>query len=240
MAYQVSRFEPAIVVTGETISRTLTVFSGTSSVTVDNGSSYTLYNSAGASQVTGTTTSGSVSIAVPGSLSVGATAYEVWDVTVSTGTAIPPIRRTVLVTSADMLSAPCVHREVCDVHAGLTTFPTGQSSWETQILAGWYRIIRWLMSHSRLASNAELHSPDVLFDACTFAARREIFSYLATFGNEPAVEWRDYYESEFRNELESLRARFDTDGDGVAETDPERVLPNVPGFPGPGVLSVGI
>lgn len=241
--YQISRFEPAIVVTGETIIRTLLVYSGTSSVTVDDGGSYTLRNAAGTQMATGTTgtpSSGAVSISTPGSLAVGATAYEVWDVSVSSGTSIPPIRRQVLTTSANMLSAPCAHIEVIAAHDGWSTYPSGASSWETQILAGWYRVIRWLMSHSRLASTAELHSADTLYDASVFAARREIAAYLATFGNEAALDWRDYYEAEFRTELESLRARFDTDGDGVAETEPERVSVDGPGFPGPGVLSVSI
>tara|TARA_R100000664_G_C2648014_1_gene69942 strand:+ start:236 stop:526 length:291 start_codon:yes stop_codon:yes gene_type:complete len=96
------------------------------------------------------------------------------------------------------------------------------------------------MSHSRLASTAELHSPDVLFDAALYAARKEIFTYLATFGDEASMAWRDYYEAEFRTEVASLRARFDTDGDGIAETEPERVSIDGPGFPPPGVLSVGI
>lgn len=165
MAYQVSRLEPAIVVRGETISRSLVVASGTATVTVDDGGAYTLYSATGASQATGTTSSGAVSIATPAGLAVGATAYEVWDVSVASGTALPPIRRQVLVTSADMLSAPCTHAEVAAGHNGLATYPSGQTSWETQILSGWYRVIRWLMSHSALAATAELHSPDVLYDA---------------------------------------------------------------------------
>jgi len=240
MAYQVSRHEPSIVVRGETIVRSLTVASGTAAVTVDDGGSYTLYNATGVSQVTGSTSSGSVSIAVPGALAVGATAYEVWDVSVASGTSLPPIRRQVLVTSADMLSAPCTHAEVVAAHNGLATYPSGQSSWGTQIVAGWYRVIRWLMSHSALAATAELHSPDVLYDAAIYSARREVFSYLATFGDESSLSWRDYYEAEFRAEIESLRARFDTDGDGVANTTPKRVSLDGPGFPGSGVLGTGI
>ena len=239
MAFQVSRFEPAVVVTGETITRTLNVASGTSTATVDDGGSYTLYSASGASQATGTTSSGAVSIAVPGALSVGARAYEVWDVSVNSGTTLPPIRRQVLVTSADMLSAPCLHSEVVRGHNGLATYPSGLTSWEDYISAGWYRVIRWLMSHTRLAATAELHSPDVLYDAALYAARREIFAYLGSFGDEPSLAWRDYYENEFRIEIESIRARFDTDGDGIANTEAERVAMDGPGFPGPSVLSVG-
>jgi hypothetical protein len=240
MAYQVSRHEPAIVVRGETITRTLSVASGTSTVVVDDGGSYTLYSATGVSQVTATTSSGAVSVAIPGALAVGATAYEVWDVAVASGTSLPPIRRQVLVTSADMLSAPCTHSEVVAAHNGLATYPTGQSSWQPQILSGWYRVIRWLMSHSALAATAELHSPDVLYDAATYAARREVFGYLATFGDEAALAWRDYYEGEFRVEIESLRARFDTDGDGIANTTPKRVSVDGPGFPPASILGAGI
>jgi len=240
MAYQVSRHEPAIVVRGETISRTLSVASGTSAVSVDDGGAYTLYSATGVSQATATTSSGAVSISTPADLAVGATAYEVWDVSVASGTSLPPIRRQVLVTSADMLSAPCTHAEVVAAHNGLATYPSGQTSWESQILAGWYRVIRWLMSHSALAATAELHSPDVLYDAAVYAARREVFGYLSTFGDEASLAWRDYYEAEFRTEVESLRARFDTDGDGVANTTPKRVSVDGPGFPGPSILSAGI
>jgi len=240
MAYQVSRLEPAIVVRGETISRSLSVTSGINSITVDDGGSYTLYSATGVSKATATTSSGSVSIATPADLAVGATAYEVWNIAVASGTSLPPIRRQVLVTSADMLSAPCTHSEVIAGHNGLSTYPSGQSSWQVQILSGWYRVIRWLMSHSALAATAELHSPDVLYDAALYAIRRDVFSYLSTFGDEGALAWRDYYESEFRTELESLRARFDTDGDGVANTTPKRVSIDGPGFPGPSILSSGI
>ena len=107
-------------------------------------------------------------------------------------------------------------------------------------MSGWYRVVRWLMSHSALAATAELHSPDVLYDAAMYAARREVFSYLSTFGDEASLAWRDYYEAEFRTEVESLRARFDTDGDGVANTTPKRVSVDGPGFPGPGILGAGI
>ena len=240
MAFQVSRLEPAIVVRGETITRTISVTSGTNTISVDDGGGYTLYSSTGVSQVTGTTSSGSVSVAIPGALAVGATAYEVWDISVSSGTNIPPIRRQVLVTSADMLSAPCTHAEVVAGHNGLATYPTGQTSWESQILAGWYRVIRWLMSHSALAATAELHSPDVLYDAAIYAARREVFAYLSTFGDEASLAWRDYYDSEFRTEIESLRARYDTNGDGVADTTPKRVSIDGPGFPGPSILGAGL
>lgn len=230
--YQVDQFEPVTLIRGVTQTREIKVYDGITELTVDNTTTtYVLKNAAGVTQVSGVTTSGAVSVAVPADLAIGVGAYEVWTPYVSSGTAVGPIRRSVLVTTSAMVHSPITNRAVIIGHAGWDTYPSGSTSWASQIRAGWARILRWLMTQSALAAGHELHDPGVLTQAALYAARAEVALYMATHGEESSMAWHKHYTNLLADELESLVVRYDSDGDGIADDEHRILSEDAPGFP---------
>jgi hypothetical protein len=234
--YEIDRFAPVLLIPGVAYTRSLDVRSGASSVSVDTGGTYTLYKSDGTVATTAATVGGNASITVPADMPIGAGGYEVWSVTVDTGTVLEPVRRQVLVTTASLAYSPVTNQGVTVGHEGWDTYPTGFTSWQVQIRIGWYRIIRWLMSQSEMSTGSELHTPDLLYRAAESAIRAEVARYMATLGNEAAMDWSRHYEHALRDELNKLVTRFDTDSDGIADGPMQRVAIDTPGFPMAGPL----
>lgn len=76
MAYTPEISQPVIIPRGQSVVRTMRVYLAGSEATVTG--TYALYDRDGASVATGTVTAGSVTITVPGTLELGAGAYEEW------------------------------------------------------------------------------------------------------------------------------------------------------------------
>jgi len=95
MAYTPEIARPVIIPRGQSVVRTMTVYLAGAEAAVTG--TYALYDRDGASVATGTVTAGNVTITVPGSLELGAGAYEEW--TLSAPSAIAGvIRRPVYVS----------------------------------------------------------------------------------------------------------------------------------------------
>jgi len=232
--YQVDRFKPATGYRGQDLVRNLDVFSGASSVTVDDGGTYTLYSGDGTAVATASTSSGTATITVPSDLAVGSKSYETWAVTLDSGTTTTVIQRPFLCTAASIIESPITNQAVIASHNGWSTYPAGRTSWDIEIREAWYEILWWLTGRTRMAAQATLANTDTLYRAALMATRMKVARYLASFGEESSMRWHAFYEKRFYDELASLVSRFDTTGDGVADTGYVRVGTDAPGFPGPG------
>lgn len=232
MPYQIDQSEPATLIRGVATTRTLVVYDGATQLTVDNGGTYTVYDGDGDVAASGTVNSGSVSINVDSDIALGAKAHEVWGCTVSGGTVLYPVRRAVLITTAGMMHAPVTNAAVIQGHRGWDTYPSGQTSWVREIRTAWAEIVNWLIRDTALAANAELHDPGALYQATLYGARAEVSGYMATFGDEAALMWHRRYTDMYHDELQSLRVRFTTNGNGSSSQPPQMLGIDVPGAPG--------
>ena len=237
MPYQVDLFTPAFVFPGTTTTRSLRVESDGASVTVDDGGTYTLYSADGTSLVSGTTSGGSVSVAVPASMAVGSRGYEVWSVTVASGTALGPVRVAAVALTATLTHSPITNSAIKVRHSGWDKYPQGETSWEKQVLDGWYRVVRRLLSDSRMAEDAEIHTSSELVDVALYSICERVADYNATFANDAARDLQLSYARQYADAWRVLKLRYDTDGDGVAETPRTTVAPSRRAKIGKSVLS---
>jgi len=234
--YNVGLFAPAFVFPGTTTTRSLSVESNGAAVTVDNGGTYKLYAADGTLLASATTSSGSVSVAVPASMAVGSRGYEVWDVSVSS-TAIGPIRQSALALTATLANPPVTNAWVRARHAGWDVYPTDETSWQAQINDGWGRVLRRLISDSRIAEDADIHTLTELVDVALYSVCERIADFNATFANDAARDLQLSYLRQYEDAYRVLKLRYDTDGDGVAETPRTQVAPSRRAKIGKSVLS---
>ena len=236
MPFAVGLFSPAFVFPGTTTTRSLQVESDGASVTVDDGGTYQLYAADGTLLVSGTTSGGSVSVAVPASMAVGSRGYEVWNVSVSS-VALGPIRLSAIALTATLAVSPVTNSMVRGRHAGWDVYPSGETSWQVQINDGWGRVVRRVLSDSRLAEDADLHTVSELVDVALYSVCERIADFNATFGNEAARDLQLSYLRQYEDAYRVLKLRYDTDGDGVAETPRTKIAPSRRAKIGKSVLS---
>ena len=187
-----------------------------SSLTVAVGGTVTLYDRAGASIVSGTTTAGGVvSLAVPAGDAVGACTL-LWDVTA--GSTPIKIRVNGILAQADLL-CPVLSGDIERVIAALETPPSGETTWAKSIASGWRRLMGDLVRVSRIGTDAEIWSSSELFDAALAAAMTRVLSTASGYGAQPWLDHLQRWETQYSHELDRLMVTYGLDADTAPDTD---------------------
>ena len=153
MSYHPDTSRPVIVPRGQTVARLLSVHNGLTSATVTG--SYVLYNRSGTSVASGSVVAGSVSVAVPSDLDLGAGAWEEWTLSAPlTAT----IRQAVYVSrSLDSRFNLCSSLILQATRSWLALgYPAGQSDWETACEIATIEVLRLLVSVTEWSSPTAL------------------------------------------------------------------------------------
>jgi len=153
MTYTPEIAKPVIVPRGQTVSRTLSIYNGTSSATVTG--TYALYDRSETSVATGTVAAGAVSVAVPGSLELGVGAYEVWSLT---SPLVVDIRRPVAVSrSIDSRFSLVSTLQLQALRSWLAIgYPAGRSDWEPECEVATAQVLTRLLSGTAMSSATAL------------------------------------------------------------------------------------
>lgn len=179
------------------------------------GCTYALHDEAGTAIVAATAaTPGSstlYSASMPAALDVGKLYRETWTPTIS-GEVTRPITVPVFALGFDYEDCPVSTVDLLSVHPTLTTYPGSAVSWETQIEAAWIRTLTRLGRTSII--RRAMWDVTQLYEVTVYEALAIIFRQAATFTGGPAIEMAREYERLSRDEWESLRIRYDSDGDG--------------------------
>ena len=210
--------EPARLVVGATRSRSLTT-----SATAVVGT-VTLRDRDGTT-VAGpvTLTAGVAAVAVPSGTAVGGDYTERWDVTLDGAARVYIVPA--LVSASDL-----------DPPMGLAAleaeYPIGLSSSQglAAIAAGWARVLRDLTQRTRARMDAAIVSPADLAEVCLYAACVAASVRAGALTGGVSLEWRSWWETQYRDAWARTALSWDTDGTGTPGTDPERQ--SAPGFPG--------
>lgn len=153
MSYTPDLTRPVIVPRGQSVTRTLSVHNGATSATVTG--SYVLYDRAGTSQVSGSVVAGSVTVAIPSGLELGAGAYEEWTLSAPlTAT----IRQAVYVSRSldsrfNLVSTLILQATRSWLAQG---YPVGQSDWEAACEIATIEVLRSLVSVTEWSSPTAL------------------------------------------------------------------------------------
>lgn len=190
-----------------------------SSLEVADGGTVTLYDRAGTSMVSGTTSDGAASLAVPSGDGVGACTL-LFDVTA--GSTPIKIRINGILAQADLL-CPILSGDIERVIAGLETPPTGETTWAKAIASGWRRLMGDLVRVSRIGADAEIWSSSELFDAALAAAMTRVLSTASGYGAQPWLDLLQRWETQYAHELERLMVTYGLDADTAPDTDRARL-----------------
>lgn len=211
--------EPARLVVGATRPRSLTTSATTVAGTV------TLRDRDGATVVGPVTLSAGVaSVAVPDGTAVGGGYTERWAVTLDD---VARVYVVPVLLSASDLDAPV------SVAALEDAYPIGLTSSQAldAIESGWARVLRDLAQRTRARIDAAVVSPADLAEVCLYAACVAASVRSGALTGGVALEWRSWWETQYREAWDRTTLAWDTDGTGTPGTDPERQ--SSPGFPPP-------
>lgn len=202
MTYTPDLARPVIVPRGQSITRTLAIYSGTGDATVTG--SYALYDRSESSVATGTVTAGSVAVSVPGSLELGAGAYEVWTLSAPL---VVEIRRPVFVSRSldsrfNLVSTPTLQAVRSWLSLG---YPAGRSSWEYECEAATIEVLRALVGRTVMSatSTLDIWDPSPLAAPALLKALETIYrgahamtgaSHFLDEATRLAAEYEDWWE----------------------------------------------
>jgi hypothetical protein len=188
--------------------------------TVGNGT-YTLLNAAGSTVTTATVTAGACTVTLGGAVPVGARYLEVWAVTI--GGQSQRITRPVMVAYSDFESAPIVEATI----TAITGLGAPAAGWGVAVSAAWSRVLLdlWQRWPAIRSADQMLDSPASLAQLCVYAAASQASVYAGTYTGGVARDWHEVWEARYRDGWRDLMLALDTDGNGVAETDPTRARP---------------
>lgn len=203
-----------VLVRGRSETRGLGVEDDTGAdVSIADGGTVTLYDVAGTSRGTGTTSGGGVTYTVSSDCPDGA-AVEVWSITAGGKAYI--FRVDVAVTKSDI---PCLvtDGDLEERIEPLGAFPPGRTTWWKWRFRGWNRMLREVMArHGSLS----LWAPGVLYDAGLAAAMANVLQTAASYGAQPWADLAAAWEQRYQQEIDRLTVRLDTDADQAPDTDP--------------------
>jgi hypothetical protein len=208
-----------ILVRGRSEARVALVSSASSgsAMTITAGT-VTLYSAAGVSLVSASISGASATYTVPaGNPGRG---YEVWAVTAG-GSAVT-FRVGVLLGTYD-LACPIVDDDITQRYPALGTYPAGETSWYKAINRGWDRLLRDLMTTSRIGLDAEVMYPDVLREAALASCMAQIMGIASTYGAQPWADLEQKWEQRYDHQMERLILTYGTDSDTVPDTGPTRL-----------------
>lgn len=205
-----------VLVAGRSEVRQVQVTSSTGTPqAIADGGTVTLYDVAGTSRGTGTTSGGGVTYTVSSSCPDGP-AVEVWSVTA--GGVAYTFRVGVLVGKADLpcpISDDALEQQI----AALGTYPDGETTWAKWRNRGWDRVIRDLV---RRQGTASLWDPAAVYDAALASCMAVVLRTAAGYGAQPWADLAAEWERRYQHEIDRVILRLDTDSDQAPDTDPLR------------------
>lgn len=184
----------------------------------------------GLTVATATVTAGAASVTVGGSVDVGAEYLAVWAVTIGGESRI--VTQYCVIAAAD-LSLPPIVSETVETVTGMA--PASGSSWEGVIRAAWARVLLDLRRLWPAIRSGVLESPAALAQVTVHAAEALAYRQAGAYTGGVARDWYDDAERLYRAAWADLMLPVDTDGDGVADTDPVRA--QMAAFPPPSPAS---
>lgn len=184
-----------------------------SSLSIADGGTVTLYDVAGTSRGSGTTSSGACTYTVSSDCPDGP-AVEVWAVTA--GGTSHTFRVDVMVGKAD-LPCPVTDDALKQRISALGTYPSGETTWAKWRNRAWERVLRDVAArHASLS----LWAPGAIYDAALAACMAAVLGEAASYGAQPWADLAAQWEHRYSVEIDRIAIRLDTDSDQAPDTGP--------------------
>lgn len=151
---------------------------------------YTLIDPEGAVEFTGATSTGtapSITVTLSDATCGGGYA-EIWEPTLAGGHTSPPVVRSAVVMAPALL-CPVSSADVLARYPWLTTYPTGQSSWDPQIDEAWLMVGQALVAQTRIGQDVvAMRNPDAMRETVLERALQYSFQLLSSHGGTAYAE----------------------------------------------------
>ena len=183
---------------------------------------YTVVDNAGATVYgpVSATVSGNlaeIEVALPSGITVGKFYRAKWSTTITGETAGLLFFTPLWPIGVDVDQPLITTEDVILRHPTLSLFPSGQTSWENQILMA-HKVTLLRLTGTDIRRQA-VWSPAQLLTVETYTALGIIFRQAATFTSGPALEMAQHYETLAQDEWRALRIDVDTDGDNDVDAN---------------------
>jgi len=184
-----------------------------SSLSIADGGTVTLYDVAGTSRGSGTTSSGACTYTVSSDCPDGP-AREIWSVTAGGTAYIFPVG--VMVGKVD-LPCPVTDDALKQRVSALGVYPSGETSWVKWRNRAWERVLREVAIRQ---GSLSLWDPSVIYDAALAACMAAVLEEAASLGAQPWGDLAAAWEQKYQQEVDRVVVRLDTDTDQAPDTDP--------------------